>query len=118
MKTRQPLRQGDILLIPVAKRDVPKNLIEVPRDKRGRIVLAEGEVTGHAHAILDDSATLFQQADLDEMADRFLKVEAEVSVVHEEHNAVVTGQPARNEDWWIVRHKREYRPQEIVRVAD
>lgn len=113
--TRLPVRQGDILIIPIAKHELPKGLTEVSRDKRGRLVLAEGETTGHCHAILDDPAVLFCQADIDEMADRFLMVEAEdgVELVHEEHGTIKLEQGAH-----IVRHKREYSPQEIVRVAD
>lgn len=113
MKTRRPVRQGDILIIPVAKRNVPKGLEPVKRDDRGRLVLAEGETTGHCHAILDDPATLFRQSDMDEMADRFLRVEEEVALVHEEHGTI-----ALPEGDYIVRHKREYTPEEIVRVAD
>lgn len=43
-------RQGDVLLTPVSS--LPAGCTEVPHDK-GRIVLAYGEVTGHAHAIAD-----------------------------------------------------------------
>lgn len=68
-------RQGDIGIFPV--NEIPANTVPVDRDKHGRIVLAEGEVTGHFHCVLDDPATLFRQADMDEMADRFLRVEAE-----------------------------------------
>lgn len=113
MKQRRPIRQGDILLIPVAKREVPKGLTAIPRDRKGRLVLAEGEVTNHCHAILDHPVTLFRQADLDEMADRFLRVEQEVELVHEEHATLTVP-----EGDWIVRHKREYQPEAIVRVTD
>jgi Domain of unknown function (DUF6745) len=61
MKTRNPVRQGDILLIPTNITIPPDT--KVDRDPRGRLVLAEGEVTGHAHCILDDTATLFRQVD-------------------------------------------------------
>lgn len=44
------IRQGDVLLSPV--KSLPAGCTEVPLDK-GRIVLAYGEVTGHAHAIED-----------------------------------------------------------------
>jgi hypothetical protein len=86
----------------------------VKRDGRNRIVLAEGEVTGHAHCVLDDAAALFAPADLDEMADRFLRVEAEsVEVVHEEHGTNVL---ERGD--WAVRIKREYAPEVPRQVAD
>lgn len=110
---KSPLRQGDILIIPVNRRQVPKGLVPVDRDQRKRLVLAEGETTGHCHAILDDPAILFRQADMDELADRFLKVDQEVEVVHEEHGTI-----ALRKGDYIIRHKREYSPAEIRRVVD
>ena len=76
-------RQGDVLL--VATDQVPQGP-EVPRDGRGRIVLAYGEVTGHAHAIADSEATLYGAT----LADRFLEVLAEggVTLSHEEHGPI------------------------------
>jgi hypothetical protein len=47
-------RQGDVLILETAA--APTDAVEVPRDK-GRIVLAYGEVTGHAHAIHGVGAT-------------------------------------------------------------
>ena len=41
-------RQGDVLIIPVAK--LP-DCLEPMKRERGRVILAHGEVTGHAHAI-------------------------------------------------------------------
>lgn len=79
-----PLRQGDILLVPVEK--VPANLTEVPREA-GKIVLAEGEATGHLHAIDSEEAT-FLAADLAEIEGRFLVVESEVAITHPEHSTV------------------------------
>lgn len=50
MKTPLSFRQGDVALVRIGT--LPANLTAVPLD-RGRIVLAYGEVTGHAHAIAD-----------------------------------------------------------------
>ncbi|MEV4253036.1 hypothetical protein AB0J52_07680 [Spirillospora sp. NPDC049652] len=47
-------RQGDILIVPVAEDAVPQAIRDLPpvaRDGRGRMVLALGEATGHAHAL-------------------------------------------------------------------
>jgi len=95
------LRQGDILLVPVEK--LPDGLTEVPREK-GRIVLAEGEATGHLHAIEANEAT-FLASDLEEIEGRFLAVEGEAAVelTHPEHDTV-TLQPGNYE----VRRQREY----------
>jgi hypothetical protein len=49
-------RQGDVLLIRVDS--LPTGLREIPRD-RGRVVLAYGETTGHAHAIEAPSVRFF-----------------------------------------------------------
>ncbi len=45
------IRQGDVVLTSVAS--IPKGAVAVPLDGK-RMVLAYGEVTGHAHAIYDD----------------------------------------------------------------
>lgn len=49
----RPYRQGDVPLVPCQK--PLGNLQEKARDK-GKVILAYGEVTGHAHAIHGDSA--------------------------------------------------------------
>src|SRR3954453_10783779 len=46
--SRMLYRQGDVLIARID--EVPEDLEAVPRDK-GRVVLAYGEVTGHAHAV-------------------------------------------------------------------
>lgn len=69
MKKMQADRQGDVSLIRTEGPN-PKELLAkyaafiVPRDNRGRVVLAEGEVTGHAHAFGDDSITLIRPPEL------------------------------------------------------
>jgi hypothetical protein len=74
------VRQGDVLLHPVA--DVPETARPLPRTA-GRVVLAEGEATGHAHAIRAAGATLLADKD-----DRYLSVAAPVTLDHEEHAAI------------------------------
>jgi hypothetical protein len=49
------LRQGDVLIVPLGEDAVPDHAVGAvsePRDGRGRLVLALGEVTGHAHAVV------------------------------------------------------------------
>lgn len=101
-------RQGDVLIVAVAKR--PTGLKKAAREE-GRIVLAHGEATGHAHAILDKGATLYGT----DLNNRFLEVLAEggVDLVHEEH-ATITIPPG---DYQIVR-QREYTPEAVRYVAD
>jgi hypothetical protein len=103
-------RQGDVLI--VAANTIPNGLKPVPREN-GRVILAHGEVTGHAHAIDGDLVTLFAPADLDEMADRFLRVEQECQVVHDEHDTITL--PPGD---YTIRRQREYAPEAVRNVAD
>lgn len=104
-------RQGDVAIIPIS--EFPENLTPVGRDQ-GRVVLAYGEVTGHAHAIVEADVQLFAPGEASVMAERYLRVGAGGAVlVHEEH-APIALPPGEYE----VRHQREYNPQELQRVLD
>lgn len=108
------LRQGDVLLIRVDS--IPAGAKEVKRDDRGRIILAEGEVTGHAHAVLDPHAKLFEITGGGQGGNersRFLNVEKETTLNHEEHGTVHLTKGV-----YEVRQQREYQPDEIRPVAD
>lgn len=109
MTSPRLVRQGDILIIPIDTR--PDGLTSQPRDVAGRLVLAEGEVTGHAHAIADPGADLFGS----DLEDRFLTVLAEggVTLRHEEHAPIVL--PPGN---YVVRRQREWTAGDVRRVAD
>lgn len=53
-------RQGDITLVHIADNFVaPDNTPQKKPNKKGQMVLAEGEVTGHAHVMDKDVAKLF-----------------------------------------------------------
>jgi hypothetical protein len=101
-------RQGDILIRRV--NEIPKRLKPVPKD-HGRVILAYGEATGHCHVAEGDVQLL--AADLEDLEQRFLRVEHEANVVHDEHNTI-TLPPG---DYSIER-QREYSPEEIRTVAD
>ena len=98
-------RHGDVVLTSTT---IPKN---ATRSKNGRLVLAEGEVTGHAHVIDSPQAELWT-ADTDML---FLRVlaDAGVDLFHEEH-ATLKIPPG---DWQITR-QREYAPDAPQYVAD
>ena len=103
-------RQGDVLLVPEPA--LPERTKPVARE-RGRVVLAWGEVTGHAHAIRSSSAQLSEAGD-----QRYLRVSAPVTLDHEEH-AQITVAPGV----YRVVIQREYVPAEVSaqqfrRVAD
>lgn len=105
-------RQGDVLIVATDSIKADAKTV-VPRDN-GRIVLAYGEVTGHAHAIADEGAVLLAAPDTE---DRFLQIMAQsgVELRHEEH-ATITLPPGN----YIVRRQREYTSADMepIRVAD
>ena len=90
------LRQGDVLLVEVPS--IPKAARQEHR--AGRIVLAEGEATGHAHAIHDPDARTFWHGD-----ERFLLTRSRAQLVHEEH-APIDIPPGS----WRIVQQREYVP--------
>lgn len=109
MHPHRMFRQGDVLIEHVD--EIPTGLEPVERDA-GRVVLAYGEVTGHAHAISDAGCELLAGAELE---DRFLRVldEGGVDLSHDEHTTIHL--PPGD---YRVRGQREYTPERIVRVAD
>ena len=106
-------RQGDILLVPIDEDRVPEPvrlLPPLPRDPRGRMVLALGEVTGHAHAIAGPGTLL---RDPDPLAPSHLHLPQGGRLVHEEHAAI-----ALPSGWYRVVRQREYLPGAVRVVAD
>lgn len=94
-------RQGDVLLIPSPRTAATTEAL--PRVGE-RLVLLEGNATGHAHAIAEPFATLHA---LSGTADLLLVVAgtAPARLRHEEH-ATVDIPPGR----YLVRRQREYLP--------
>jgi hypothetical protein len=75
------VRQGDVLLDPCRE---PEGL--VPIDHHGdRIVLAEGEATGHLHAVPAADARLLAAPD----GGRYLWVVRPTALTHEEHQPAI-----------------------------
>jgi hypothetical protein len=107
MKTFQA-RQGDVFIERIEAKEPEGE--EIPKDN-GRVVLAYGEVTGHAHAIKSDGARLFF---LDKNKGlRRLVVKRATALKHEEHGPISL--PAGD---YAVIQQREYTPEEIRNVAD
>ena len=106
--TKKQYRQGDVLIERVAADPRKKPHKPIPRDA-GRIVLAYGESTGHAHAIHDQTAEWIEL----ESGDRFVCSAAGIRLVHEEHATVEL--PAGN---YRITRQREYSPEQIRNVAD
>jgi hypothetical protein len=83
---REIVRQGDLLLVPVD--GVPPDAIE--QSPRGeRIVLAEGEATGHAHVLIGTATEFRVRPGRSRPLDaRLVLVEGSARLVHEEHDAI------------------------------
>lgn len=111
------------------------------RDLRehGRVILAHGEVTGHAHEVIDPSVRLdpaeldIPAADFFEEPDgrRVLLVNRPCVLRHDEHGRIALD-PAAPQQFrqgdvfgtpigpgaWEIKRQREYSPEEIRNVAD
>ncbi len=104
-------RQGDVYVEQITEEEFNA---EVKKDEQvkndsGRVILAYGEVTGHAHAIPGTAANLFGN---DEGV-RFLQIETPTNLTHEEHSKVELP-----EGFYRVVRQREYSPEKIRFVAD
>jgi len=80
MKETVGADQGDVFFVKVE--GLSDGLRPVER-KDGRFVLAEGEVTGHCHAISED-ISLYEDA----RGVLYLKTDRKATVKHEEHHPV------------------------------
>jgi hypothetical protein len=102
-------RQGDVLLIPLS--DLPDEVMPVPRDPMRGVVLALGETTGHAHAIISPRARLFRT---DPPGEYFLLIPGpSAELRHEEHAPIALPAGA-----YRVVQQREYAPEAPSPVAD
>ncbi|MEU8382471.1 hypothetical protein [Streptosporangium sp. NPDC048865] len=104
-------RQGDILIMPVAGESVPAHLVAAPRDRQGRLVVALGEATGHAHAVPGAGTLLVER---DSGTPEFLHLPQGGRLVHEEHATI-----SLPRGWFRIVRQREYVPGSYARyVAD
>ena len=99
-------RQGDVLVERIRPRSL-KSAIKVEREN-GRIVLAHGEATGHAHAIAELGVEMFEVD-----GQRLVFSETGFSIQHEEHSRIDL--PAGT---YRVTRQREYTPEQIRNVLD
>jgi hypothetical protein len=98
-------RQGDVLLVRVAS--LPCEAKPEPASDQS-VILAYGEVTGHAHRLSSQGVTLYSFND-----DRLLEVRQPSDLTHEEH-APLKIEPGI---YKVVR-QREYTPQNVRLVSD
>jgi hypothetical protein len=118
-KSHGIIRQGDVLLIPV--KAIPTQATALPPDEPHRVILAHGEVTGHAHAVYKPKAVVKQRLDLPQAGQvdnqpaalTFLQVLETVNLGHEEHTAAPLSAPQ-----YFTTIQTEYTPEELRNVAD
>lgn len=101
-------RQGDVLLIKV---DSLPELTEAVEREDGRLVLARGEATGHAHVVRERRGRLLQWRNSSNWT--YLDLPVPAKVEHEEH-APIDLEPGV----YRVLRQREYSPERSNYVAD
>ena len=101
------------MIVPLPEDAAPGMIVgmsPVARDPRDRLVLALGEVTGHAHAVVGPGE-LYRSAD--PLAPACLHVPSGARVMHEEHGAI-----SLSRGWYRVVRQREYVPGSVRVIAD
>lgn len=103
-------RQGDVLLQGIAA--IPAGAVPCKVD--GDVILAYGEVTGHAHRLAPETAMPFAKGGAwSPTAERFIQALEGAELTHEEHGAIKLAP-----GFYRVIQQREYHPEAIRNVAD
>lgn len=117
-KTTKQYRQGDVLIEQIDA--LPKKLRK--NKNESRVILAHGEVTGHAHEIERPELAMLEECsigargdleDANTMTNAAMELSADTAVVHQEHGKIELPKGR-----YLVRRQREYSPTEIRNVAD
>lgn len=103
-------RQGDVLVIRVAR---PSAKLEPIPTEDGKVVLAHGEVTGHAHVVESLGSASVNFVLNTATQKRYFHSAQPMHLKHEEHGALRL--PA---GWYEVRIQREYERGAVRNVAD
>lgn len=93
MKAKQTAQQGDVLLKQIES--IPSGAVKIATDK---LVLAEGETTGHAHRLVQTGAEMFQLENR-----MFIKLIEPATLKHEEHKEITLASGV-----WEVGRVREF----------
>jgi hypothetical protein len=103
-------RQGDVLLQRVASIPTDATLCTVAGD----VILAYGEVTGHAHRLAPEMVKPFAKGGAwSPTAERFIRAVEGATLTHEEHGSIALA-PG---DYRVIQ-QREYTPHGLRNVAD
>lgn len=102
------VEQGDVVLVPLAKLP-PKSDLEILKKGRG-IVVAEGEVTGHAHRVIGVATLARNKA----TGDIILIPDEETTMEHDTHHSVPVEGPAIVE----IVQERDHLTRETRKVRD
>ena len=111
--TTKMFRQGDVMIRRLNGRPAVGQRV---RADSGRVILAYGEVTGHAHALSDADVMLFERPSAlgkPTESQRFLEVRKFTSLKHEEHAPIEL-----DTGFYEVIRQREYEEGQIRNVAD
>ena len=77
-------RQGDVLLVPISRDELPKERTRVRKKKGEGVILAAGEATGHHHRVRERGAVEYRAG-----KERYLTVgKAGGTITHEEHDPI------------------------------
>lgn len=101
-------RHGDLLLVATDKPGKGRKT----RPINGRLVILEGEATGHAHTVSPEHATLVTADEADGLR-MWLTLTAPTRLEHQEHATIVI--PAGS---YEVIRQVEYEPEGLKRVMD
>lgn len=113
----EQFRQGDVMAVRVGS--LPKKAKKTERDEYGRVVLAYGERTGHAHTLRNPAVCGYSTLDDNEI--EFLLVGGGGGSLRHEH---VSGAKAEHDEIALAEGvyelpvQCEYSPAELIRVAD
>lgn len=106
-KNQTHYRQGDVLI-----ERVDKLPADAKRQKvKGPVILAHGEVTGHAHAIRRGTVRVYKQPEVEAT---YLEIANALAMVEHEEHATIPLEPG----FYRVTRQREYTPEAIRNVAD
>ena len=97
-------RQGDVLLVRVEA--LPNGSVKEDNDES--VVLAYGEVTGHAHRLSASTVTMYAWK-----GDKLIEVKKPTPLTHEEHSPIEVAP-----GFYKVVRQREYTPERIQNVCD